>query len=429
MFFNLKRKIILLSMISVILPILIILLIISYINNSANVTIKTEINKMVKGNMGLIATSVYDLCRTADDIITNDLEKTIRIANDIISKKGSIALSNETIQWEAINQETLEKSVINLPKLTLGGQWFGKTMSVSSYVPLIDDAAKISHGTITVFQKMNSSGDMLRIATNVINKDGNRAIGTFISSKKKDGSDNPVIASVMKGEKYLGSAQVVGKWYQTIYVPLKNNSGEIIGMLYAGFSLESLKSLREAILNMKVGRTGYVYILGGNDARKGVYLISDKGKRDGENIWNSKDASGRLFIQDIVNNTVNAAPKSIYFDEYYWKNLGETEARKKIVAACYYAPFDWVIGAGAYHEEFMDTQVMAEKEINSIFNWALLTGIIISIVMIFVSIFVGNRISFPIVKAAQIMDKIADGNVKSVINDINQLESNFKPKK
>jgi len=40
--------------------------------------------------------------------------------------------------------------------------------------------ANLVGDTCTIFQRMNENGDMLRVATNVITKDGRRAIGTFI---------------------------------------------------------------------------------------------------------------------------------------------------------------------------------------------------------------------------------------------------------
>jgi two-component system NtrC family sensor kinase len=76
-------------------------------------------------------------------------------------------------------------------------------------------------GTVTIFQ-----GD-LRISTNVLRQDGDRAIGTRVSQEVYD-------QVIGKGVPWIGRAFVVNDWYITAYEPIKNISGNIIGMLYVG---------------------------------------------------------------------------------------------------------------------------------------------------------------------------------------------------
>jgi hypothetical protein len=46
---------------------------------------------------------------------------------------------------------------------------------------------KLAGGTATVFQRMNERGDMLRVATNIGDAGGRRAIGTYIAATEPDG--------------------------------------------------------------------------------------------------------------------------------------------------------------------------------------------------------------------------------------------------
>lgn len=75
--------------------------------------------------------------------------------------------------------------------------------------------------SVTIFQ-----GD-LRIATNVIGPDGNRAIGTRMSEA--------VAHEVLEqGKTWAAPAFVVDDWYITAYEPIRNPEGKIIGALYVG---------------------------------------------------------------------------------------------------------------------------------------------------------------------------------------------------
>ncbi|MDP8267078.1 MAG: cache domain-containing protein [Candidatus Aceula meridiana] len=76
-------------------------------------------------------------------------------------------------------------------------------------------------GTITIFQ-----GDV-RITTNVLDKTGQRAIGTRVSSAVYE-------TVINQGRKWLDKAFVVTDWYYTAYEPIYNIDGEVIGILYVG---------------------------------------------------------------------------------------------------------------------------------------------------------------------------------------------------
>ena len=76
-------------------------------------------------------------------------------------------------------------------------------------------------GTVTIFQKD------LRISTNVMNVNGERAIGTRVSEDVY----NQVLE---KGLSWVNRAFVVNDWYKTAYEPIRNINGQIVGMLYVG---------------------------------------------------------------------------------------------------------------------------------------------------------------------------------------------------
>ncbi|MCX6134814.1 MAG: cache domain-containing protein [Ignavibacteriales bacterium] len=76
-------------------------------------------------------------------------------------------------------------------------------------------------GTVTIFL-----GDV-RIATNVLQADSTRAIGTRVSEE--------VYRIVLeRGERFHARAFVVNDWYLSAYDPIRNPAGDIIGILYVG---------------------------------------------------------------------------------------------------------------------------------------------------------------------------------------------------
>jgi len=89
-------------------------------------------------------------------------------------------------------------------------------------------------GTVTIFQ------EDVRIATNVKEEDGSRAIGTRVSEE--------VYEKVLeKGEVWLGRAFVVNNWYISAYEPIWSFEGKIIGMLYVGVLEEKYTDIRNGV--------------------------------------------------------------------------------------------------------------------------------------------------------------------------------------
>jgi len=78
-----------------------------------------------------------------------------------------------------------------------------------------------SEGTATIFQ------GNLRVSTNVMDRDGARAIGTQVSAEVHD-------RVLDKGERWVDRAFVVNDWYITAYEPIRNITGQVIGILYVG---------------------------------------------------------------------------------------------------------------------------------------------------------------------------------------------------
>jgi methyl-accepting chemotaxis protein len=228
--------------------------------------------------------------------------------------------------------------------------------------PLVDDIQSKLGVTCTIFQRMNADGDMLRICTNVINSQNKRAVGTYIAAKNADGAPNPVLAAVLQGQRYVGRAWVVNAWYICAYGPIFDANHNVAGMLFAGIPEAATQTaLRQAILNCKVGKTGYVYVLHAAGDARGHYVISKGGKRDGEDISQTKDDNGELVIQKICDLALNLAPDARTMVSYPWKNPGEQTARVKTVCVAYFPQFDWVIGAGIYNEELFETADLLAK--------------------------------------------------------------------
>ncbi len=320
-----------------------------------------------------IATNVYLLCQSSESRNQKELTRSLDVARGLLAGLGQPSLAAETAVWQATNQLTQETKALTLPKFNVGSTWLGQVSAPQTRVPIVDEVTRLTGNFCTVFQRINEAGDMLRVGTSVLKVDGTRALGTFIPAKNPDSSNNVVVQAVLRGETYRGRAFVVKEWHATAYEPIWDAGRQrVIGMLYVGIGMSTINAeLQTAIQQMVVGKTGYVYVLGGKGDQRGRYLVSHQGKRNGESIWEAKDAGGRLFIQSIVARSQTTKDGSIEFEEYPWQNPGESKARLKFAAITYFAPWDWVIGSGTYEDDFEDVVGSMAAAQTTLLRWVI----------------------------------------------------------
>ncbi len=326
-----------------------------------------------------IANSVYLLCAGSEQRNQRQLDHDLKVAHEVLTGAGGIEADKETADWRAVNQLSGETTAVTLPKLRIGANWLGQITAAAAAVAVVDQATHLTGDFCTVFQRMNDAGDMLRVGTTVIKADGTRAIGTYIPARNPDGEANPVVATVLRGETFRGRAYVVNQWHAAAYEPIWDAAHHrVIGMLYVGIGLDTMNhELREGIMRMVVGKTGYVYVIGAKGDERGKYIVSYQGKRDGENIWDAKDADGRPFIQDIVGKALATSDGAVSEAIYQWQNPGEAKPRVKLAAVTQFAPWNWVIGAGVYEEDFAEVRARMHAAQQRILLWeAVVAGVV-----------------------------------------------------
>ena len=292
------------------------------------------------------AQNTYLMCSGMEVRNQHQLTHSLRVARDLVAAKGGAHQSSDTVEWQAVNQLSKESTKLTLPKFLIGADWLGQVTGANQPAAIVDDATSATGDYCTIFQRINEAGDMLRVCTSVTNESGARAVGTFIPSKNADGQDNPIIQSVLRGVTYNGRAWVVNQWHAAAYEPIWDAGKQrVIGMLYVGIGMKQVnQELHDSIMRMVVGKSGYVFVLGGKGDQKGHYIVSEKGQRDGEVILDLKDANGSLFVQSIINHGMTNKAGSVSVERYSWKGQANSNARAKFAALTYFEPWDWIIG-------------------------------------------------------------------------------------
>ncbi|MDA8621380.1 methyl-accepting chemotaxis protein [Psychrosphaera sp.] len=184
-------------------------------------------------------------------LMTDKVSSLLNVTNEIMSERVLSSLSLLKQRASALGEPKLDQSV--LVNGTSANNILIGSYAVANNFTLVDNLTEIMGGTATIFSKKGQ--DFIRISTNVM-KDGKRAIGTKLSPSGK------AMAAIKKKEAYFGQVDILGKPYLTAYDPIIDANGEVIGILYVGYSA-NLNVLTEQISKARILENGYVALRDG----------------------------------------------------------------------------------------------------------------------------------------------------------------------
>ncbi|MFW5497845.1 MULTISPECIES: methyl-accepting chemotaxis protein [unclassified Maridesulfovibrio] len=208
--------------------------------------VQESLHTLGQTSMKSIADSVHSLMEMQNDILMDKVKADIDILDKQIFSLGFPKLNKRhPIETTITNQVTKQSETVTIPSLEFGG------IAVNDKFDIVDDLKKEIGGTATIFEVL--PGKLLRVSTNVLKLDGNRATGTYIPDS------SPVYKAVMAGKTYYGMAYVVNAWYITAYKPLTDLRGNIVSVIYVGRKIIT-NAFKKSVMASNVGGKGYAMI-------------------------------------------------------------------------------------------------------------------------------------------------------------------------
>ncbi|NAZ85775.1 methyl-accepting chemotaxis protein [Kineococcus indalonis] len=273
---------------------------------------------------------------TQAEAVQDKLDADLRVTNDRLLSLGAPHLEGSAT-WTATNQVTKQASQVTLPQLRFGGAWLGQQSDPAVAVPGVDEAARLTGAATTVFQRVNEAGDMLRVATTVVGASGKRNIGTYIPAVKDDGSANPVVAALVAGKTYHGTATVADQQYVTVYEPLVVD-GAVVGAVFVGLPQADVTAdLRERLAASTVGRTGQYAVFSSAAASRGTAVVAPDGATDGEEMLEARDAHGEPYVERLLELAAELP------DGGFTTTTVDLPSGRQTVGVSRYGAYDWVV--------------------------------------------------------------------------------------
>lgn len=317
---------------------------------------------------------VHDLAKSINLEITKNNEKVDlakNLAEQFIQNQGTIEVNKQQkINYTAVNQVDHSTVDLEVDQWLLGGE------PIQNNFTLVDAIQEMGIETATIFQRIPQG--YLRVSTNVMQQDGERATGTFIPN------DSPVAQAISAGENYRGRAFVVNAFYLTSYQPIIIN-GRVEGILYVGLPEKNLAGIRDIFNEKKYFDSGYPFMIGEN----GDFIIHPTSE--------GKNQSEAEFFQKMV--AQKAAEGKVY---YLW------EGRQKFLYYEHLSEINAYIAVSIYEDELLD--IVRQQRLAFFIGFLLAMALFLA-----VNIPLSRSIARGIQRAMDFAAKVAHGELDSTL--------------
>ncbi len=309
--------------------------------------------------------------------IQSEINSALNTAYYLFSTSGHFQQTKQMVSYEAENQITKEKSKLKVQQWLLGGK------QVQYNYEVVDKIKSLSGQTATIFQRIPAG--FLRISTNVMKKNGNRAVGTFIPN------NSPVIQTILKGQIFRGRAWVVNAWYNTAYMPIYLGK-KIAGILYVGIKQRDMQLFKQYFNQRKYYTTGYPSIID----TAGLLMIHPTSQ--GVNI---KKLNIFKEMSHFIGDTVR-----VHRIEYPWPEKGAS--KDKVMYLLYNHYLSALVVVTYYKDEIYET-------LRKVTRFILIFTLISIIIAIILSTFIVNLFTKKIVQAKDFTMAISNGNLQNTL--------------
>lgn len=328
-------------------------------------SISNEISKQTEEKITNINTGIKNMVSTQDKIVSLWLESGAAAFTYKLSSLGESRFDYEHM---------VDIAGHRMPTWYIGNQ------VITNDHTLVDELSGEENLQATIFMLHNN--EFVRVSTNVRKDDGSRIVGTILNS-------GPVYNKIINGQQFLGRASVEGIWQATIYRPILDKKGKLIGVFVLG-RREREYEIIDAIKKISIGDSGYVFIM------------DSVGNTVIHPYMNGQNVMDYPWIKEIIKNKEGKIKYNF-------------NGQNKIAYYTYYEPWDWYIITGGN-----ETEIFANRtKLYKVFLFTLLAVIGIALLIAYA---LSKSFSKPLEELVGVMKETQEGDLSPKLRYANNDE-------
>ncbi len=352
------------------------------------------------------------------------LERSQKVQAELVSQSMNMidgffdALKLSTRQFERVFISSLEGNFTINPavKIDVGGvstpeMRLGNTV-VNNRNDQVDHFAALTGNVATIF--VRDGDDFIRVSTSLIQQNGQRAIGTRLDR------NSPAYARLVKGDGFIGHANLFGNEYVTAYSPVTDRNNKVIGATFVGVGAnDGIASILTRMSKVKLEDGGHIAIIDINkaSAADSVYILHPK--LANRTITKDLDAAGQPFVPALIS-AGNGSATVVLPDE--------AGAQRHQLSFATYKPWGWMVVSDEVESELQrDSRLLLQWQVGgcvlllvvlSVVLWLLARRLVTAPVRRLVQAVGGIRDDCDLTRRLDVSSKNEIGEVSGALNSL-----------
>ncbi len=354
---SLKKTLVLFSVGLSALPVIVIGLLIWMMNLDVREIAYSEFDKIGARTTRQIVDDAVKICRIIQRTQIDEDEKARSALKTGLGNLGVPRLLDKKTRLRVASQMTpTEMRPVNIPGLAFGDSAIelriakdGTLADSSGKVKKLLESLKTDTGVeFSILQRIDDSGNMLRIASTAVDSEGLPYVGTYIPATGGY-DDGAIVRTLLARKTFSGISRTGSMNFIVNYDPILDPYGDVIGAIAYGRPQSAIDYMLKYFEDIRIGAMGYVWAIELVGRGESVVRVSRDGKRNGFIVEGDNFKERREMALEMIASAVAQGDKVSMRRYRLLSEMGESDA---ITAYTYFKPWNMVVGATVYRSDY-----------------------------------------------------------------------------
>ncbi|MBE6414050.1 MAG: methyl-accepting chemotaxis protein [Verrucomicrobiaceae bacterium] len=285
---------------------------------------------------------------------------------------------------------------------------------------ILEDLKRRLKCDFTIFvRKSLESDSFIRLASTITDSLGENMAGTYFAGNLNLQREN-VVRSLLENSDFFGLVNTQTSTIAANYIPLTDNSGNVIAAVYFGTENNSVKEISKYISSANMGKDSYAWIIDDSTPDNPIIKFTEQSTENSVSIKDTISTTQKNLAYEIIEKSRTLKAGQIGYDIFTNK---DNPTKKVILTYTYFHPWNWIIGTVSDSEEFMLGATTIAKNLEFEFLTIVQIAVIFSILTCLIAIYLSGKITREIKFINSTMQLLADVNPSKAINQIEIFET------
>ncbi|NLI93899.1 MAG: methyl-accepting chemotaxis protein [Peptococcaceae bacterium] len=182
---------------------------------------------------------------------------------------------------------------------------------------------------------------------------------------------------------------------------------------------QAKKAAADVVRELRFDNGNYFWV----DTTEGINVVLLGRDTEGKSRYNAQDSEGVFYVHDFISNGIKEGGG---YSDYKFPRPNQTELIPKRGYTLLYKPYNWVVGTGNYLDDIEKVVKLREQEIQKKLSSQIFMlfaiNLLCLVIAVMIGLFMSKKISDPIVKMAEGVRLLAQGDLRVERLDVSQKD-------